>query len=113
MFLKDECGSTDSSLVNASFMVERYGAPDRVILRYIEHPWDYVTILEWDKQEGEEKTPVSLELTGFSWGYNGTGPNGLAKFLASISDRDHRSWIKEIAAIDRDIHNYEIYKKLK
>jgi len=80
--LNEEAGITTHSTFNANALVEKYGPPDRIKLHYDEKDWHLVE-LAWLDEDGDDKQRFTL--TGFSWGYGGEGPNGLATFFKSIN----------------------------
>lgn len=96
MKIQEECGVTDISESNADFLIGKYGIPDRIRLH--NHPENgYTVTVTWPHQ-GLADTLV-WDFTGFSWGYGGTGPHGLVRFLnrcgIDIS-------IQEVASMDQE-----------
>lgn len=73
--LEPECGVTDISLRNGEKLIKKFGCPTTV--SGIKNGSEYVLHIGWNE------SPIGFNLTGFSWGYNGTGSNGLVKFLTS------------------------------
>jgi hypothetical protein len=101
-------------MFNAGYVIGQIGNPSRVILTYTEDPWDYVTTLEWDKEEGEQTAIAKLELTGFSWGYGGEGPRGLASVLAKIdTSKSFERHLAIVQQLDRGISGFTIFDKEK
>src|ERR1700690_3091106 len=69
-------GITTISLANARKLIDQFGLPDTV--RLWDEPVDaefYVTA-SWSKAE--------FVFSGFSWGYDGEGPQGLQHFFTMI-----------------------------
>ena len=106
MGLKEECGVTDYSLRNAQLLIEKQGIPDRVRLTYVERPWDFLCEAEWyDK-------PISkFVFSGFSWGYFGEGPRGLATFLNTISGKDISELIKMTGTLETIQLNFVVFER--
>jgi len=70
--MKREEGVTRISLENGKLLSARYGAVTGVILVYDADDW-YQTHVTY--RDGHTHV-----FTGFSWGYSGEGPSGLAKW---------------------------------
>ena len=103
--LKEECGLTEHSTLNAHFLMEYYGIPNKITLTYMQLPWDYITTLEWDNGN-------SVNLTGFAWGYGGNRPRGLADLLFSLDEsKNIEEWMQLIGSLNRKIINYVIFTK--
>jgi len=60
---------------------------------------DYVVRLGGN--EGFLKRPAVIEFTGFSWGYGGEGPTGLAAMLADAFPHDFASFDVALAFVNR------------
>ena len=100
----EEGGITENSLHNAEVLIKSLGIPNRVILTYVEDPWDYICTAVYGNK--------SFMFSGFSWGYLGEGPRGLAKFLASIdSSRDESEWIKTIVNLSKEQEGLTIFER--
>jgi hypothetical protein len=102
--LIEEGGVTDNSLYNAEVLVKDLGIPDSVALTYIDEPWDYLCTAVW----GE----TSFVFSGFSWGYFGEGPKGLATFIASIdTSKDVGEFIKTIGNLDKELTDFTVFER--
>lgn len=86
--LEEECGVTDISLHNASFLINKYGMPSKIELMREGHEQ---LVKATFKEYGD------YIFTGFSWGYGGEGPHGLMKFLRECKFDVH---IADIIALD-------------
>lgn len=88
MRYRDHAGSTERSTKAANKHITRLGT--------IEYVRGYIYQGRFGKNagvivRGEKGT---ARFSGFSWGYNGTGPNGLCRFLKSLGvNEDHASRI--------------------
>lgn len=77
MKLKPEGGVTQISLENAQQIIEEKGPPDLIqLINEGENTAEHMVVATW----GE----FSHTFTGFSWGYGGEGPHGLAKFFRMV-----------------------------
>jgi len=74
--LQKEGGVTAISLENAEILIAEHGRPNLVKLWYDERAWCLVTV-EWPDD-------YKHTFSGFSWGYAGEGPCGLAGFAEMI-----------------------------
>lgn len=77
--LEEEGGVTAISLRNAQKLLEAYGKPSRVDLYHGADPEYFGHLVDAWWPSGERFT-----FSGFSWGYGGEGPHGLAKFAEMI-----------------------------
>lgn len=77
--LEEEGGITAVSLNNARKLIAILGKPKRVALRRSEDPHfpDYLVDVKWP-------SGAHFTFSGFSWGYGGEGPHGLATFAEMI-----------------------------
>jgi hypothetical protein len=85
MKIQPEEGVTEISLANAKLLIEKHGLPARLDFKANKTKCDYFLVASWPDDS-------SFVFTGFSWGYEGTGPNGLTEFfkLAQINlNRDN------------------------
>ena len=73
--MKPEGGVTDISLENARELLGQYGRPTQV--RCYQKGWETYVDTTW--VDG-----VTHTFSGFSWGYGGRGPHGLAEFFQMI-----------------------------
>lgn len=103
--MQEECGVTEISLNNVNILIDSKGIPDVVKLHYVDDPWDYLCILQWEKESFE------FVVTGFSWGYLGEGPTGLAKFLSQISNQNFSLCLRKISGLDQYLNNYILFSK--
>lgn len=71
-----EGGITSVSLENAETLIKRFGLPTRVELYWDKQDWACV--------DAAFEGYGMFHFTGFSWGYGGEGPNGLAKFFKML-----------------------------
>jgi hypothetical protein len=77
MRLKPEGGVTQISLENALQLIEEKGPPDLVqLINEGKNTSEHAVVATWGD--------FSHTFTGFSWGYGGEGPNGLAKFFRMV-----------------------------
>jgi len=72
--LKEEAGITNHSLFNAKVLTLAHGPVKHVYLYGDSQHCDYLTSVTFS--DG-----THFDLTGFSWGYGGTGPHGLERFF--------------------------------
>lgn len=86
--LRAEGGVTQRSLENAKRLIKRRGIPKYIKLHFNDDDW-YVVRAVWPDNSIHD-------FTGFSWGYRGEGPHGLAEFFKMIgvphSIDDIASW---------------------
>lgn len=71
--MESEVGVTEISLINAKSLKERYGKPWRISLVKTRPPEEQYVIAEY--------SGCFHAFSGFAWGYGGTGPHGLLRFL--------------------------------
>lgn len=83
--LQEEGGCTLSSLQNAKVLIAERGCPVKLDFRADTSRADYFVTATWANGSG-------FRFTGFSWGYGGTGCQGLNEFLQSIGVNDLNSW---------------------
>ena len=69
-----EGGVTANSLHNVHVLFAKRGRPTILELRY--------DVEEWCVVDATFRDGSSYHFTGFSWGYGGEGPHGLAQFFA-------------------------------
>jgi hypothetical protein len=90
--MKPEGGVTDISLENAKELLAQYGRPTHV--RCYQKSGDWETYVDTTWVDGLVHT-----FSGFSWGYPGRGPHGLAEFFEMIgldvSVEDLAGWPQE------------------
>lgn len=78
--LQREEGVTEISLSNGRILTKEMGKPALVVLTKSGQEW--VTTTYWG---GSCKVPgFKWAFNGFSWGYGGSGPNGLLTYLKEL-----------------------------
>lgn len=86
--LHNEDGTTTKSLHNAKVLLSRHGLPDKIRLRLQDKPADYVVVADWNRDMWPAApniySGVRHQFHGFSWGYLGPAPQGLAQFFRMI-----------------------------
>lgn len=82
MQLKPEGGVTHISLENARELIGELGTPDTVqLVNEGSDTGEHVVFATWENPDGDD---ITHKFTGFSWGYRGEGPHGLATFFDMI-----------------------------
>lgn len=94
-----EAGVTDHSLDNLKVIVDQIGLPMEISVGKNRGIW-----IEF----GGSDTYLA---TGFSIGYNGTGPTGLAHFAAKCGFGKFEDLIDQISALDQDFQGVLFERK--
>lgn len=85
MSLLRECGITDISVGNAEELLREKGRPIRLTFYSRSRHGEYSVIARW-------KADDTFRFTGFSWGYGGSGPNALKRFLNQLGFPEGVFW---------------------
>ncbi|MGH9462447.1 MAG: hypothetical protein ACRD1X_14620 [Vicinamibacteria bacterium] len=96
--MQEEGGVTDYSLHNAHLLLDRRGIPDQVEVYQAADAEDTTGHLVKAIWTGRGEHVFS----GFSWGYRGTGPHGLAR-LFELLEFDPAITVEEIATWPQDL----------
>ena len=103
--LKEECGITENSISNAKFLIKKFGIPNRIILNYVEDPWDYLTRMEWET----DGSTIDYTMSGFSWSYRGEGSRGLCTLMSMCLG--HSMADSEIYTMDKNVKDHTIFDR--